>query len=342
MFDYLNKDIDGGLEFDGLWLDMNEATAFCNGYCIDSERPKDTVNNKIYYVPGQRDLETKALGLDGRHANNRTEYDVHNLFSLTQVKATSQYLSEKHGLRPYVLSRSNYPGLAKWGHHWLGDNWSTVEYMKLSVDGLYSYSLFGIPFIGCDICGFNGDAAPDLCAKWHQLGSMYPFSRNHNQNASASQEPYRFNITWDGDMTYTDIIRDAVRAKYNWIRYYYSQFWNIKDHGGSFWKPLFFEFPADPESFEEIQVNIMLGDALKASIETRTLTPVNNMSTFYFPPGGWCQIFPAPVDNTTCWRNATGQNVTLQSKLKDYYIHLREGFIVPHQDAAVRDVNVTK
>jgi alpha-glucosidase (family GH31 glycosyl hydrolase) len=39
--------------------------------------------------------------------------------------------------------------------------------MKLSVDGLYSYQLFGLPFMGCDICGFNGDAAADLCTKWH-------------------------------------------------------------------------------------------------------------------------------------------------------------------------------
>jgi alpha-glucosidase (family GH31 glycosyl hydrolase) len=50
MFDHLNQEL--GLEFDGLWLDMNEATSFCNGYCIDSERPKDTLRNKAYYVPG--------------------------------------------------------------------------------------------------------------------------------------------------------------------------------------------------------------------------------------------------------------------------------------------------
>jgi len=57
--------------------------------------------------------------------------------------------------------------MGKFGHHWLGDNWSTVEYMQYSVDGLYSYSLFGMPFIGCDICGFNGDATAQLCTRWH-------------------------------------------------------------------------------------------------------------------------------------------------------------------------------
>lgn len=41
-----------GLELDGLWLDMNEATSFCNGYCIEEERPKNSLRNKPYYVPG--------------------------------------------------------------------------------------------------------------------------------------------------------------------------------------------------------------------------------------------------------------------------------------------------
>jgi len=55
-WDHLNKTL--GLNVDGIWLDMNEVTTFCDGYCIDSERPKSSLRNKAYYVPGQRDLET--------------------------------------------------------------------------------------------------------------------------------------------------------------------------------------------------------------------------------------------------------------------------------------------
>ena len=55
MFDHLYTEL--GLQFDGVWLDLNEATNFCNGYCIPSERPLDSLRNKPYYVPGWRDLE---------------------------------------------------------------------------------------------------------------------------------------------------------------------------------------------------------------------------------------------------------------------------------------------
>jgi len=136
MLEYLYTDL--GLKFDGIWLDENEATNFCNGYCIPSERPKDARRNKPFYVPGWRDLEDKALGLDGRHGNGWTEYDLHNLFALSQTRATHDYLHKK-GMIPYVLTRSNFPGIGKYGHHWLADNWSTDEYLKLSVSGLYSY-----------------------------------------------------------------------------------------------------------------------------------------------------------------------------------------------------------
>lgn len=239
---------DYGLEFDGIWLDENEATNFCNGYCKTEERPDDSYRNKPFYVPGWRDLEDKAIGVDGWHDSiKRREYDVHNLFPLMQTKATAEYLISLKK-RPYILSRSDFPGIGKYGHHWMGDNWSTVEYMTLSIDGIYSYNLFALPFMGSDICGFNGDATNELCTRWHILGSLYPFARNHNQNASKSQEPYRFSDTVtpsttnlptpaSGTLKYYDVIRMALVNRYNFVKYYYTSFFTMALEGGSFFKP---------------------------------------------------------------------------------------------------------
>ena len=59
MLDHMVSAYDG-LELDGIWHDMNEATNFCDGYCIEEERPKNSLRNKPYYVPGERDLESES------------------------------------------------------------------------------------------------------------------------------------------------------------------------------------------------------------------------------------------------------------------------------------------
>ncbi len=62
------------------------------------------------------------------------------------------------------------------------------------------------------------------------------------------------------------IIRTALRNRYSVIKYYYSRFQDMHTFGGSFFRPLFFEFVADPQAYKNLEINILLGDALKASI----------------------------------------------------------------------------
>lgn len=93
--------------------------------------------------------------------------DVRSMYALKESQATNQFLNQNGAKRPFILSRSNSPGLQKYAFHWLADNWSKVKWMQTSIDSIYEYNLFGIPMIGSDICGFNLDATPQLCTRWH-------------------------------------------------------------------------------------------------------------------------------------------------------------------------------
>lgn len=95
------------------------------------------------------------------------------------VKVTHDWF-QKNNRRTFIIERGNYAGIGKYGSRWLGDNFSEERFMGYSVSGIMHMNMFGVPFVGSDICGFIGDTTPELCAKWHTLGAFYPFSRNHN------------------------------------------------------------------------------------------------------------------------------------------------------------------
>jgi len=79
------------IQFDGIWLDMNEPSSTCTGYCYQDERPANSIKYKLPYLPGQRDLEIQALGLDTVHTSlntpsggHRTEFDVRSLYAVKE------------------------------------------------------------------------------------------------------------------------------------------------------------------------------------------------------------------------------------------------------------------
>lgn len=79
------------IAFDGLWLDMNEASNFCDGVCYEGQQAASPITSKLPYIPTGRNLEQKSMPLDALHHGNVTEFEVHSLFGTTEVKATHDW-----------------------------------------------------------------------------------------------------------------------------------------------------------------------------------------------------------------------------------------------------------
>ena len=67
-------------------------------------------------------LSSKTVAVSAYHYNNVSEYDVHNLFGVTEQAATSRALGNLRELRPFVLSRSAYFSTGTHSAKWTGDN----------------------------------------------------------------------------------------------------------------------------------------------------------------------------------------------------------------------------
>ena len=354
--DYNNK-----LNFDGMWIDMNEP-AMIGGHRGDyaeiiHDSKKYSKEKNIYldipYLPGEGQFHTSlshntisvnAYSRRNDPSNNfYTMYNVKSLISKIQVKITNEFLNGVDK-RPFIVSRANTIGHGKYAFHWLGDNISTFEMLRWSISGIFNYNIFGVPFSGADICGFHRSSTDELCARWHILGSFYPFSRNHNVDTGLPQEPWQFNIRSRFEISndsnrpkegYTlHAARIGIKMRYSLMRYAYTQLMKISlGQKGAYFKPAFFEFLDDETLLNDMEVqntHIMVGDSIYF---VPCLKKEQNDYKGYFPNANFNSI----VDFKSTYNykpdsNNKGEFLFLNGKMTTINAFLLGGRIIPFQD----------
>jgi maltase-glucoamylase len=330
----------GKLNFDGIWLDMNEVTSFCTGACYDDQRPSNPLDNRLFYWPGGRDLETGTLPLDIIDSQGNTQLDTHSLHGIMQMYYTSKYFTN-NDMRPFVISRSTFAGSGKYGGNTMGDVTSEYLNLRYSIENVLLFNSFAVPFTGADVCGFLGNASDFLCAKWYKAAAtVYPFARNHNNFGNLGQEPWVPEFTEQTldegrNITAFDVIRNAMFVRYGLHVYMYTQYHKASTNGTQPIKPLFYNYPDNADSYNAIHDNVLLGDHIKASPDSDQFGRV----TQYFPGSGtsWCPIWENP--NNNCITGGTLQVTNVRVDQID--VHIRSGSIVPLQLTNSSIFNVT-
>jgi alpha-glucosidase (family GH31 glycosyl hydrolase) len=349
---------------DGLWIDMNEISNFCDGEC-GGEPPKSGDGGAHVRVRGGRrasrgrgsapptkgqqpslnsaslgqfnptnppypindcgsgcPLHSKTISMESMHYpytlgdSDITEYNLHNLFGLAESIATKESLQNlSGGKRAFVITRSTFPGSGHHVGHWTGDNASDWPDLTYSINGILNFNLFGVPLVGADICGFLGSTTEEMCARWIQLGSFYSFCRNHNTLGAPSQELY----LWP---SVAAISRTVLTNRYVLSPYWYTLLFQAHTTGSTVTRPLLFEFPADPQTFD-INQQFMVGPAL---LITPVLAQGATTVTGYFPQALWYDWWTgAPL------QGSVPGSLTLSAPLNVINVHMRGGYVIPTQ-----------
>ncbi|GAV06167.1 hypothetical protein RvY_16194 [Ramazzottius varieornatus] len=305
---------------DGLWIDMNEPSNFVDGSMVGC--PKDSSLENPPYLPNiaGKTLNTRTLCMTAKH-HAGLHYNLHSTYGIYQAKATQAALLQVFpNKRPFVVSRSTFVGQGQYSAHWTGDESSSWSDLQTSIGDILNFNMFGIPFVGADICGFGDNATEELCLRWHQLGAFYPFSRNHNAVSNRDQDP----AAWSPAAT--EAIRTVLLTRYSLLPYYSTLLFRASISGHTVVRPLFFEFAHDKRTYS-IDAQFLIGSSVMLSPVT---TPNTTKILAYLPEGRWFDFYSLKKIS-----DKGGEWIELDAPLDKVNVHLREGGIVPMQKPEV-------
>ncbi|XP_074326364.1 alpha-xylosidase 1-like [Apium graveolens] len=328
---------------DGLWIDMNEPSNFCNGLCtmpvgricpngtgpgwiccLDCKNITSTKWDDPPYKINASGLQVpvgfKTIATSATHYNGVLEYDAHSLYGFSQSVATHKALQGLQGKRPFILSRSTYVGSGKYAAHWTGDNKGTWNDLKYSISTMLNFGIFGVPMVGSDICGFYPAPTEELCNRWIELGAFYPFSRDHANFYSPRQELYQWKSV-------AISARNALGMRYKLLPYLYTLAYEAHISGAPIARPLFFSFPNFTKSYG-LSTQFLLGKSLMVSpVLDKAKTKVHAL----FAPGTWYSLF----DMTQVIVVKEGHYRALDAPLHVINVHLYQNTILPMQQGGL-------
>lgn len=332
------------VEYDGIWIDMNEVSNFCNYggggqvcylrdkaecrsnvcclHCetVDDENPLDFPP----FVPNvfMHSLGGRTLPMSSKHAGDIPEYYVHNLHGLMESIATNLAIKNIREERPFVLSRSTFAGSGRHTAHWTGDNAATWDDLAVSIITMNNLGLFGITMVGADICGFQGVSNEELCARWIQVGAFSPFSRNHNIRKAAPQELYR----WE---SVASTSRDMLSLRYKLLPHLYTLMYEAHASGNVVLNALWVNFPEYASAFFQDGQYMWSNTLLFTPVLTEGATSV----TGFFPPSIWYSMTDNSLINHQDVSSDGSFFVALSTGLMSTNVHVRGGSVVPMQES---------
>jgi alpha-glucosidase len=220
---------------------------------------RDLINPAYEIQNAAGSISNKTMDTNIQNYDGTYHYDTHNFWgSMMSIASRKSMVARRPSRRPFIITRSSFVGLGRYVGKWLGDNVSTWEQYRFSIAGILNFaSIFQLPMVGPDICGFAGNTTETLCARWTTLGAFYPFMRNHAGDTSISQEYYRWPKT-------AAAARKIIPVRYRLMDYFYTAFHRQTVTGLPALNPLFYHYPEDANTFD-IEHQFFFGDDILVS-----------------------------------------------------------------------------
>ncbi len=273
---------------DGIWNDMNEPSIVWTDTntqelkdLLSSDEPMDfTLLEKLKELTFQKDHAYEITHMDD--SNKKWPHlKVRNVYALLEAMATTKAFEiYRPNKRPFILSRAGFAGIQKYAAVWTGDNSSWWEHLKTEMPISMGLGLSGVSFCGTDVGGFGGNATAELLVRWMEIGTFFPFFRNHSAIGTRNQEPWAFGENVE------KILKKYIKMRYELFPYLYTLFFQSYKSGTPIMRPLFMYDQSD-ENLYNLNDEFMVGNSMIVAPVTE---PNVTWRPVYLPKGEWIDV----------------------------------------------------
>ncbi len=222
------------------------------------------------------------------------------------------------------LVRCAWAGSQKYGVlTWSGDIYSSFRAMREQLQAGLNMGIAGIPWWTSDIGGFLGGDISDpafreLLVRWFAWGAFCPVFRMHGERSPWHEREQEFrngvrqltsgqdNEVWSFGEDNYEILKKYLFIRENLRPYIRTCMQQASESGSPVMRPLFYDFPEDPASWE-VEDSYMFGPDLlvspvmEAGADSRTIylprgAQWTDAYTHKVYEGGQTVTVPAPID----------------------------------------------
>ncbi|MGP4084878.1 glycoside hydrolase family 31 protein [Streptomyces sp. KR55] len=267
-----------------------------NGYCVLEQDGKRPYRNRGWWFPqalmpdlthpegrewwlDKRRYLVDEIGIDGfktdggehawgydlRYADGTGGAVTNNLFPVEYPRAYGELLREC-GKAPVTFSRAGFTGSQNAGAFWAGDEDSTWDAFRHSVNAGITASACGIVYWGWDIAGFSGDVpTAELYLRAAAASAFMPVMQYHSEY-NHHRTPLRDRTPWNiadrsGRPEVLEIFRFYAKLRDRLVPYLSAETRAGLAQGKPLMRGLFFDYAAD-ERIWDFPDHFTLGSAL--------------------------------------------------------------------------------
>lgn len=167
---------------------------------------------------------------------------------------------------------------------------------------------------------------PEMYTRWLQYGGFSPVMRTHSsKSGSLNKEPWVF------EETYSEVIRQTVRQRYEMVPYIYAMARKGYDEGISLCRPLYYDYPQCQEAYD-FRSQYMFGDNMMIAPVTKPGVDGFAEMEVWLPEGSWYELHTGTLLEG-------GSVMKRHFAIDEYGVYIKAGSILPFYDDTVNNLN---